>query len=352
MSRFARTASVVLLMLAAAAATVSAQPPRPGQGQGSTATGATCNTDGSSANIAFSTEGTNRVITTNFCPNHAVRTINPNDARENSHFGITDQRYPMPLAPTLAPAAQQINLTCIPSAVGFARSGAVFFSVFPGTCGSDAVKLEGNTFDECGGHAEMTGMYHYHMTPSCTHSTHATTGQHSPLMGYMVDGIPIYGPLGASGNVPTDLDACGGHASDGGNGGNYHYHLKPVTGSWPDPATPLTDTSTVGAGYPYTPGCLAGCVPDTFLTTLRSSGVTEQTSYASCVSAGTAQPEAESVSGTTTGATPASTTTTTTTTTAAPVVASPSSSTSSPASALTVLAPAVIAVVAVIASLV
>ena len=161
----------------------------------------------------------------------------------------------------------------------------------------------------------------------------------------MVDGIPLYGPLGDGGNVPTDLDACGGHASDGGNGGNYHYHMKPVTGAWPDPATPFTTTAGIGAGFPYTPGCLAGCVPDAFIGTLRQLGATEQTTYAACTASGTSQPAAESVSGTTAAA---ATTSATTTTTGAPAAAPTTSPTQppSPTAAATTPSPIVATVAA------
>jgi hypothetical protein len=38
----------------------------------------------------------------------------------------------------------------------------------------------------------------------------------------MYDGHPIYGPKGADGDLPSDLDDCNGHASDL---DYYHYHM-------------------------------------------------------------------------------------------------------------------------------
>ena len=38
-------------------------------------------------------------------------------------------------------------------------------------------------------------------------------GNHSPIVGFMIDGYAIYGPQGEDGDVPTDLDECGGHAT-------------------------------------------------------------------------------------------------------------------------------------------
>ena len=40
----------------------------------------------------------------------------------------------------------------------------------------------------------MSGTYHYHTEPkrpSCVYTD--VSGQHSPLFGFMIDGIPIYG---------------------------------------------------------------------------------------------------------------------------------------------------------------
>lgn len=64
-----------------------------------------------------------------------------------------------------------------------------------------------------------------------------TTTAHSPLVGFMADGIPIYGPRGNNGAIPTDLDTCNGHDSDL---AFYHYHTT-------------TDA-------PYVVQCLKGCV--------------------------------------------------------------------------------------------
>ena len=77
------------------------------------------------------------------------------------------------------------------------------------------------TFDACLGHQPGTGQYHYHATPIClraqlgdnvTTVRNARTGpvyseqtsgwHHSPILGWALDGYPIYGPYGYS--VPTD----------------------------------------------------------------------------------------------------------------------------------------------------
>ena len=57
----------------------------------------------------------------------------------------------------------------------------------------------------------------------------------SPLVGFMADSIPIYGPKGANGSLPEGLDQCNGHASDL---PFYHYHFT--------------------SNYPYAVDCLWG----------------------------------------------------------------------------------------------
>jgi len=51
------------------------------------------------------------------------------------------------------------------------------------------------SFDNCIGHPQQQGEYHHHVSPKClydqTDSTH-----HSPIIGYMFDGFPVYGAYG------------------------------------------------------------------------------------------------------------------------------------------------------------
>lgn len=72
---------------------------------------------------------------------------------------------------------------------------------------------------------------------------------HSPLAGFMADGIPIYGPYTSNSKVPTDLDECGGHSSDAIQ--FYHYHFQ--------------------GKYPYSVNCLRGCVDGSFNNKLSSN---------------------------------------------------------------------------------
>ena len=75
---------------------------------------------------------------------------------------------------------------------------------------------------------------------TCITSEINQPGQHSSLLGFAIDGFPVYGPQGSDGHEVTDLDECQGHFGPTPEipEGVYHYHL----------------TTTL----PYTTLCLAG----------------------------------------------------------------------------------------------
>jgi hypothetical protein len=60
----------------------------------------------------------------------------------------------------------------------------------------NAYVWEGVSFDSCNGHADAGGNYHIHVNPVCMYTT--SSSSHSPLIGYMFDSYPIYGPYGYS----------------------------------------------------------------------------------------------------------------------------------------------------------
>ncbi|MDO6459141.1 YHYH protein [Granulosicoccaceae sp. 1_MG-2023] len=75
-------------------------------------------------------------------------------------------------------------------------------------------------FDDCGGHINPHEGYHYHAATGCTEIAAQSDG-HAALLGYAMDGYPIYGELDAEGNEPGELDECRGQ-TDAVRG--YHYH--------------------------------------------------------------------------------------------------------------------------------
>jgi hypothetical protein len=123
---------------------------------------------------------------------------NPNSIREQ------------PVAWTLpspAPAQQPGCLSGGP--IGIAVDGVPIFDALDAG-GRDAVAHE--LQDSCSGHPQQQGMYHYHDIPACLLGGDDQT-KPSPLVGWALDGYPIYGPRGPGGRLYTDadLDACHGH---------------------------------------------------------------------------------------------------------------------------------------------
>lgn len=80
------------------------------------------------------------------------------------------------------------------------------------------------TSDDRSTHSNPRRTDHYHAIPtaffncstgwdSVNHAwaDAAPNGQHSPPIGWALDGYPIFGPYSIGGAVPTDLDSCYGH---------------------------------------------------------------------------------------------------------------------------------------------
>lgn len=158
---------------------------------------------------------------------------NPNSIRSHSI------EYVIPTQPVIADAP-----SCLPmGTIGVALSGGVFFNALDAD-GRDAVANE--VFDACEGHPQRQGQYHYHHGSPCFAAD--KPGEHSPLVGYALDGFGVYGSRGERGAVMTNdkLDECHGHVGEvpamngSGNVTVYHYHLNNE--------------------FPYTLGCFRGKV--------------------------------------------------------------------------------------------
>ena len=63
--------------------------------------------------------------------------------------------------------------------------------------------------DDCGAHANPHEGYHYHTATGCSEIGIQEDG-HSPMIGYALDGYAIYAREDKDGNIPADLDECGG----------------------------------------------------------------------------------------------------------------------------------------------
>ena len=67
---------------------------------------------------------------------------------------------------------------------------------YTGVWQRNAYFWEGYSFDKCLGHPDVYGIYHNHVNPTCMYTSSSTS--HSPLLGFMLDGYPIYGTYGYS----------------------------------------------------------------------------------------------------------------------------------------------------------
>ncbi len=155
---------------------------------------------------------------------------NPNSIRSQ---GV---RYSLPRHPRAASIPSCLSM----GPIGIAKDGVAIFNALDAV-DRDAVAHE--VQDLCGGHPQQSGLYHYHDIPSCLtrgESKHRVSG----LVGYALDGYPIYGPRGHGGKLLTndDLDACHGRVSKVFYEGRwqriYHYNAT--------------------LEYPYTLGCFHG----------------------------------------------------------------------------------------------
>ena len=110
--------------------------------------------------------------------------------------------------------------------IGVAINGVPLFNQY--AAGGSKLSGEIVSFDQYWGHPQMQGQYHYHVEPKYLTTVKSTK---SSLMGFLLDGFPVYGPE-ENGAVVTNatLDVYHGHTSATGDypNGIYHYHFTSV----------------------------------------------------------------------------------------------------------------------------
>ena len=142
------------------------------------------------------------------------------------------------------------------SPIGFALNGLPIWGALLSD-GSNAVA--GRHAVPCYGHASRSGMWHYHHPLfGCNMAANQET-----LLGYALDGYPIYGPLsGPKMRVDDVLDKCNGRALED---GTYRYHVRTL--EQVDESAPYQDESkdprnphgrTVHNNWNYVLGCFSG----------------------------------------------------------------------------------------------
>ncbi len=168
-------------------------------------------------------EGGKRVITTNNLPDHQtgefpVASNDPAHAYDSNPNTIKEQQltYNLNAGPGMSNTPN-----CMEGEAGVMLTGVALFNAFDAG-GRDAGAWE--VQDNCDGHPQESGEYHYHTLSRCIKDVSVQT-----VIGYALDGFPITGPKVEEGSILTtdDLDACHGIASqiilDGVKTTAYHY---------------------------------------------------------------------------------------------------------------------------------
>lgn len=112
------------------------------------------------------------------------------------------------------------------TAVGVMLNGVPFYSSYSDIYGNvtDTSGPVYKLLDKCNGFVDGGGKYRYYGSPDCL-IDELGGEQHlspSPLVGYAFDGFAVYGLFTEDGELPTDLDECGGRFGDD---GIYRYHI-------------------------------------------------------------------------------------------------------------------------------
>lgn len=129
-------------------------------------------------------------VESNGIPHYTFVQTTPNELYEQNYH------WKIPLQPQIASQVSDIPLLGV---VGFAVNGLPIYGPNEGPRPDpfgDPVYNE--LLDDCLGHTAQNGDYHYHaFTLSCL-SLAVGNYKESPILGYALDGFPIYGPYGCS----------------------------------------------------------------------------------------------------------------------------------------------------------
>jgi len=250
--------------------------------------------------LSFTTNGTHIEVMANGIPNHDLESGPGCCASTQEHV------WTIPLEPTnqtaCEPSISTDGCTMAPErgTVAFAVNGVPIFGPEDGP-GGDAVAGHEGAYEEdrqhvwlgiCHAHSGPGGEYHYHADSNCMHwhpdeengetwadynmESSRTITSHSPIVGFALDGYPIYGFVGwdADGEVSEmtssyrlkegetgyngiddyeyvpglgDLDSCNGQfgTTPDHPEGIYHYHT-----TW--------ENGEGGIGFPYFINCYRG----------------------------------------------------------------------------------------------
>ncbi len=138
---------------------------------------------------------------------------NPNQIEAQSYT------FKIPLNPQVSSVHKPTPL----GPIGVAINGVPFFNQYAGP--DEPLSREAGSFDQYRGHPARRGDYHYHVEPLYLTTVKANK---SALLGFLLDGFPVYGPEENSAAVnEKQLDEYHGHFGKTLEypEGTYHYHV-------------------------------------------------------------------------------------------------------------------------------
>lgn len=185
-------------------------------------------------NVTITFTPTHLVMKSRNLPNHPTAVFpdrwraldgNPNYIQEQ------DFSWHIPLNPAenpnrIAMDATNSNHALPGGAIGVSINGIILHNPFDELVDMDAVWRT----DRCCGHPSPLQSYHYHKYPVCVNTPWSDDGEaHSPLIGFMFDGFPVYGPYESAGTMAqhsenNPLNEFNVHR-DAARG--WHYHVTP-----------------------------------------------------------------------------------------------------------------------------
>ena len=107
--------------------------------------------------------------------------------------------------------------------IGVSLNGVPFFNQYAGP--NQPLTGEIVSFDQWWGHPAPGGAYHYHVEPKYLTTVKSTKWG---ILGFLLDGFPVYGPQEENATLATNLDVYHGHthATADYPAGIYHYHFS------------------------------------------------------------------------------------------------------------------------------
>lgn len=184
---------------------------------------------------SITSDGTYLTIKTNGLPDHKSAYYATNNTLYENFVGttfggntfnknpnsMTSQNYTFKIP--LNPVVNSAHASTPMGPIGVAINGVPLYNQYAG--GGGALGSEIVSFDQGWGHPDPVSRYHYHVEPI---KLTATKGSDA-LMGFLLDGFPVYGPKENGATVATSsLDAYHGHTSVTADypAGIYHYHFS------------------------------------------------------------------------------------------------------------------------------